>query len=220
MMARMPERTSVRYRPAQGEDAWWIAARGDALAALSREVTPHTADAVWRRLGEGGIGAVLDALTAAFGTSLTAIPPFALVVAEEGGMRVAVRGTLELIVEAPGGFVAVSGEGVSTWSERFVSGAVRAALAPRGGAAAAEEAVVPLGSGVALADLAVLATASTPTAGPLPAPAPGAAVPDATEAPDGPGSAPLPGGPDAPEAPETADAAEAHEDPEGPAAWG
>ncbi|WP_246540526.1 FHA domain-containing protein [Microbacterium flavum] len=153
-----PERAQTRYRPAHGSGAWWVAVEGAALAVLAPAVTARTADAVWRRVGEGGIGAVLDALTGAFGTSLTAIPPFALAIAEEGGIRVAVRGALELVIDGPDGPVAVTGEGVSTWSERFVAGAIRATAAPAGDPA--EEAGVPLRSGVALADVVVLTVAS------------------------------------------------------------
>lgn len=153
-----PDRAQTRYRPAHGDGAWWIAVEGAALAVLAPAVTARTADAVWRRVGEGGIGAVLDALTGAFGTSLTAIPPFALAIAEEGGIRVAVRGALELVIDGPDGPVAVTGEGVSTWSERFVAGAIRVTAAPAGDPA--EEAGVPLRSGVALSDVVVLTVAS------------------------------------------------------------
>ena len=99
---RQQSRAQVQYRPASGDAGWWIAVEDAALAVLAPSVTAQTADAVWRRLGDGGIGAVLDALTGAFGTSLTAIPPFALVVVEAGGVRIAVRGALDVIVDAAG----------------------------------------------------------------------------------------------------------------------
>ena len=86
----------VRYRPAGSAESWLAVVSGSALAVLPAEVTPHTAEAAWRRLAQGGIAALLEALTGAFGTSLTAIPPFALVVVEDGAVRVAVRGALEL----------------------------------------------------------------------------------------------------------------------------
>lgn len=148
----------LQYRPAAGDGAWWIAAEGTALAVLAPVVTERTADAVWRRLGDGGIGAVLDALTGAFGTSLTAIPPFALAVAEPTGVRVAVRGAIEVIVDAPEGVQAITGAGTATWVERFVTGATRVTVS---GGAAAEQAAVPLRSGVVLADL-VVATLGVP----------------------------------------------------------
>jgi hypothetical protein len=161
---RQQSRAQVQYRPASGDAGWWIAVEDAALAVLAPSVTAQTADAVWRRLGDGGIGAVLDALTGAFGTSLTAIPPFALVVVEAGGVRIAVRGALDVIVDAAGaGAVSISGENVATWAERFVAGATRVTVTPTG--VAAEEAAVPLRSGVAPADLVVVRVASGAAAG-------------------------------------------------------
>lgn len=161
---RQQSRAQVQYRPASGDAGWWIAVEDAALAVLAPSVTAQTADAVWRRLGDGGIGAVLDALTGAFGTSLTAIPPFALVVVEAGGVRIAVRGALDVIVDAVGaGAVSISGENVATWAERFVAGATRVTVAPTG--VAAEEAAVPLRSGVAPADLVVVRVAGGAAAG-------------------------------------------------------
>ena len=142
----------VHYRPARG-GGWWVAVEGAALALLAPDVTERTADAVWRRVGDGGIGAVLDALTGAFGTSLAAIPPFALAVAEPTGLRVAVRGPIEVIIDTPEGTQAVTGESVATWAERFVPAATRVTIAPEGGAA--EDAAVPVRSGVVVADLVV-----------------------------------------------------------------
>ncbi|HYP73263.1 MAG TPA: FHA domain-containing protein, partial [Microbacterium sp.] len=97
--------TEVRYRPAPPEGAWRVAVTGGALAALAPTVTDLVAEAVWRRVGAGGVGAIIEALTGAFGTSLSAIPDFALAVVEQDGLRVVVRGAVEVVVE--------SGEGVS-----------------------------------------------------------------------------------------------------------
>lgn len=153
----MTERTLVRYRPAA--TGWWVAAENGAVAVLAPAVSAGTATAVWRKVGGGGIGAVIEALTGAFGTSLSAIPPFALAVAEAGGVRVAVRGAVEVVVEGDGGAESVSGEGVATWTERFLPGATRITIVPEpaadaggdagvgGGADAADE-NVPLRSGV------------------------------------------------------------------------
>ena len=175
-MARGSE-AQVHYRPAQGEAAWWIAAEGPAVAALAATVSAHTAEAVWRRIGDGGIGAVLDALTGAFGTSLSAIPPFALAVAEAGGIRVAVRGAVSVIVDGVDGAQEVSGASVATWSERFVAGAARVTIAA---GMTGEDAVVPLRSGVARADLVVVTVgAASPSAAAAPALADDPAVADA-----------------------------------------
>jgi hypothetical protein len=119
---------AVRYRPDGSGDAWRAAVTGSALAVLPPAVTPHAAEAVWRRLESGGIGAVLESLTGAFGTSLAAIPPFGLAVAEGDGVRVAVRGPVTLVVETSSGTEAVSGAGIATWTERFLPGVVRVSV--------------------------------------------------------------------------------------------
>ena len=123
----------VRYQPCTGATAesggWRVAVAGRALAALPAEVPVRTVETVWKRLGSGaGIGALLEALTGAFGTSLTAIPHFAVAVAEEDGMRVAVRGPLELVVEGAHETEAISGAGVTTWVERLLPGAHRLSI--------------------------------------------------------------------------------------------
>lgn len=147
----------VRYVPSPATDRWRAVVAGDSVAVLSPDVSPLTAEAVFTRIGSGGLGALLDALTGAFGTSLTVLPSFALVSVEGGGIRVAVRGPLELVVEGAGAAEAVSGEGVSTWTERFLPGAERVTLGLDGDLDAA--ATLPLTAGV------VVASALTVTAG-------------------------------------------------------
>ncbi|EZP27488.1 FHA domain-containing protein [Microbacterium oleivorans] len=168
---------AVRYRPDGNAEAWRAAVTGSALAVLPPAVTPHAVEGVWRRLESGGIGAVLESLTGAFGTSLAAIPPFGLAVAEGDGVRVAVRGPVTLIVETTGGVEAVSGAGVATWTERFLSGATRVSVDLGTGTDAD---MLPIESGVVLAaeivfDLAdreATAAASPAAAAPAPAPEP------------------------------------------------
>ncbi|EIC06636.1 Forkhead-associated protein [Microbacterium laevaniformans OR221] len=175
-------KTRIDYRPAATDDAWWLAVDGDAVVLLSPAVSAATAAGVWRGLGTGGIGAVLEALTSAFGTSLTAIPPFALAIAEAGGVRVAVRGDVEVVVEGERP-EAVSGAGVATWTERFVPGAVRVSVAPHS-CSPAPAADLPLRSGVVRTDLVEidLAAVSAASASPVPpaASAPAVAVVPAT----------------------------------------
>ncbi|WP_404445376.1 FHA domain-containing protein [Microbacterium marinum] len=158
---------AVRYRPDGGSDAWRAAVTGTALAVLPPEVTPHAVEAVWRRLDGGGIGAVLESLTGAFGTSLTAIPPFGLAVAEGDGIRVAVRGPVELVVETPAGAESISGAGVSTWTERFLPGATRVSV-ELGAEGAADP--LPIDSGVVpVAGLVLsLVGGDGPQSGPVP----------------------------------------------------
>lgn len=170
-------KTRIDYRPAATNDAWWLAVDGDAVVLLSPAVSAATAAGVWRGLGTGGIGAVLEALTSAFGTSLTAIPPFALAIAEAGGVRVAVRGDVEVVVEGEHP-EAVSGAGVATWTERFVPGAVRVSVAPHAGSPA-PAADLPLRSGVVRTDLVEidLAAVSAASASPVPPVPPAASAP-------------------------------------------
>ncbi|MFC0198723.1 FHA domain-containing protein, partial [Microbacterium arthrosphaerae] len=74
-----------------------------------------------------GLGGVIEALTGAYGASLTAIPSFAVALAEVDGVRLAVRGELVLEVDAAAP-ERVSGAGVTTWTERVVAGVSRVAL--------------------------------------------------------------------------------------------
>ncbi len=114
----------VRYIPA-AQDGWRVAVAERAVAVLAPAVTPPTAEAVWRSLDDAGIGGLVEALTGAFGTSLTAIPPFALIVVEDDGVRVAVRGPIDLLLEGAQETLSVSGQGVATWAERLLPNAHR-----------------------------------------------------------------------------------------------
>ena len=167
----------VRYVPAAGSEGWRAAVSAQAIAVLSPAVTPQTAEAVWRRLDGGGIGALVEALTGAFGTSLTAIPPFALVVVEDDGVRVAVRGPLDVVIEGEGGATEVSGRGVATWAERLVPRSHRVAIAPGAAGGEIDEAqALPIASGVVPVDGLVLTTGAPRAASiVVPAAAPAAA---------------------------------------------
>lgn len=190
----------VRYVPATGAEHWRVALAPAAAVALPANVSIPTVEAVWRRLAERGIGAVIEALTGAFGTSLAAIPDFILAIVEGDGLRVAVRGPVELVVETESGPLSVSGQGVSTWVERHIPGVRRAsALFAE---AADEAASLPFVEGVVAADSVTVDLTdarpgvrsaspfvAAPTA-PARAPAPPAAEPPAPASP--PVSAPVP----------------------------
>ncbi|MDT3329621.1 FHA domain-containing protein [Microbacterium sp. KSW-18] len=158
---------AVRYRPDGAPEAWRAAVTGSALAVLPPAVTPHAVEGVWRRLENGGIGAVLESLTGAFGTSLAAIPPFGLAVAEGDGVRVAVRGPVTLVVETADGVDAVSGAGVATWTERFLPGVIRVSV-DLGTAADAD--LLPIESGVVPVAEIIFDVAEHETAAPVAAP--------------------------------------------------
>ncbi|WHE36433.1 FHA domain-containing protein [Microbacterium sp. BDGP8] len=140
----------VRYVPATGAEQWRVALAPAAAVALPANVSIPTVEAVWRRLEERGIGAVIEALTGAFGTSLAAIPDFILAIVEGDGLRVAVRGPVELVVETESGPLSVSGQGVSTWVERHIPGVQRASALFAD--AADEAASLPFVEGVVAAD--------------------------------------------------------------------
>ena len=84
-----------------------------------------------------GLGGVLEALTGAYGASLTAIPAFAVALADDDGVRVAVRGDFAFDIDGAAS-ERVSGAGVTTWTERVIPGAVRVALTTPGSDAPAE----------------------------------------------------------------------------------
>ncbi|MFT4214328.1 MAG: FHA domain-containing protein [Microbacterium sp.] len=164
----------VRYQPAEATaaDAWIVAVEGSAVAVLSPEVSAATADAVWRGLGAGGIDAVLEALTGAFGTSLAALPEFAFALVEPSGVRVAVRGAIELIVEDADGVHSVSGSGVATWAERLLPGVHRLQVR-----ATADAATLPIRSGVVAAAAVTVALAPPVPVAPAAVAAPASAAP-------------------------------------------
>lgn len=197
----------VRYRSDRGDAAWRVAVEGGAFAVLSPEVTEATVEAIWRKIGGGGIGAVLEALTGAFGTSLAAIPPFALAVAEGSGIRVAVRGPVEVLVHDATGTHAVSGEGVATWAERFLPDAQRVSIVLGGGNV--DAAVLPVRSGVVFADVVVATLGDVTPASAVPRSAKAAATaPDSATA-----VAPAAAAPAAPEPAAVAERAEPADEP-------
>lgn len=207
--------TGLRYRPAA--DGWLVAAADGLLVVLEPDAGAKTAD-VWEALGggDGGFDRVIRVLAA---DGFDALPQFALVEHDGSRVRLIVRGALTAEVDAAGVSSApaqrVSGQGLSTWTERAFDdvAAVRLAVDP---APAADRAELPLVSGVVLAagcvlDLGADASHGTPSttapraaagAGPTerdpapePEPAPGAEsepAPEAEEAAE-PEGAPEPG---------------------------
>ena len=99
---------------------WFAAVTPRGVVVLPAESDPALTRAVAATLAAGnGLGGVLETLTGAFGTSLAAIPPFAVVTREGGETRIAVRGALSA---STAGADAISGIGVTTWSERVIPG--------------------------------------------------------------------------------------------------
>ena len=135
---------SVHYSPGTHP----VAVTPQGFAALADDTSPALAARIHALVADGrGLGGVLEALTGAYGTSLSAVPPFAVALAEGGSVRLAVRGSFALDVDGRSP-ERVSGEGVTTWTERVVAEASRVSL--DGGADAAPP-ELPIADGVVLA---------------------------------------------------------------------
>ncbi|MFE5409652.1 FHA domain-containing protein [Microbacterium sp. NPDC056569] len=115
-----------------------VAVTPRAFAVLESGASAALLTRIRALLADGrGLGGVIEALTGAYGASLTAIPAFAVALAEGDGVRVAVRGDFAFDVDAAAS-ERVSGTGVTTWTERVIPGAVRVALATSGSDVPAE----------------------------------------------------------------------------------
>ena len=131
-------------------------------AEMSAEVRLAVAAAL--RSG-GGFGGFVDALTAHFGASLSALPDFALALVEHEGTRVAVRGRLTAHADAP-----ISGAGVTTWTEAVVPTGTTVSLGDPAAALAADALAVSSGM-VFAGGIAVNGGGSSATAASVAAPA-------------------------------------------------
>jgi hypothetical protein len=134
---------SVHYSPGSQP----VAVTPEGFVILAEDASPSLAVRVHSLIAAGrGLGGVLEALTDAYGISLSAVPPFAVALAEGDSVRLAVRGAFALDVEANAS-ERVSGEGVTTWTERVIARASRVSFATED-AAPAE---YPVTDGVVLA---------------------------------------------------------------------
>uniref|UniRef100_UPI0035B33FF6 FHA domain-containing protein n=1 Tax=Microbacterium sp. TaxID=51671 RepID=UPI0035B33FF6 len=167
---------SVHYSPG----AHPVAVTPHGFAVLAPDTSPALAARIHALVADGrGLGGVLEALTGAYGTSLSAVPPFAVALAERGAVRLAVRGSFVLEIEADTA-ERVSGEGVTTWTERVVPEVSRVVLAGTTDAAPPD---FPVTDGVVLAG----ALAWVPSGADAPSPAAPAPSVPAAPAPEAPG---------------------------------
>lgn len=135
--------------------------RTHAAAALAPEVSESTVLEIWQTLHEGGgFAGVLEALTSGYGVSLAALPPFAVLELGPHQARAVVRGPISAeLVGVDGETIVVSGQEVTSWSER---GGLRIRSATLRLDRPASPAAYPLVAGVVLAsELAIGATADT-----------------------------------------------------------
>ncbi|KQZ85744.1 hypothetical protein ASD56_05495 [Microbacterium sp. Root166] len=157
---------SVHYSPG----AQPVAVTPEGFVILAEDASPALAVRVHALVAAGrGLGGVLEALTDAYGISLSAVPHFAVALAEGDSVRLAVRGGFALDVEADAP-ERVSGEGVTTWTERVIAAASQVSFASED--AAPPE--FPVTDGVVLAGGLRWIPAQASVAGRAAAPAPGA----------------------------------------------
>ncbi|WP_368497792.1 FHA domain-containing protein [Herbiconiux sp. A18JL235] len=170
--------TAFHYTPG----TWHAIVAPAGVAVLPAGVSAEMLERLWVSLSEGlGLGAVLESLTGAFGTSLRAIPPFAVATVDGSEVRLAVRGELAIDVVEAGAVegYSVSGADVTTWSERVVPAAerlvVRSATGGSASGGADTDARLRIASGVVLSS-SVEVDLAAPT---IEVPAPAASVVDA-----------------------------------------
>ncbi|MFV0374627.1 FHA domain-containing protein [Microbacterium sp.] len=148
------------YLPAVGPDCWRAVAGGSSVALLPAEVSAATADALWRGLGTGTMTSMLHALRKTFGPATAAMPPFILIAVEGEGIRIAVRGPVEVVAAGPRSTENITGHGAETWTERFLPGAHRVIVVID--SELDESAALPLVAGVVQA--AAISVSSAPSA--------------------------------------------------------
>ncbi|MFI2565897.1 hypothetical protein [Paenarthrobacter sp. NPDC018779] len=111
-----------------GQGDWFGVVRQGTVVLLGPDTPASLIDVVWNVLATvPEAHEVLHEVTDAFGVSLSRIPPFGIIDAKDG-LRVFLRGDLELTVQSTGarsgsGGEQVSGRDVTTWTERRFSSA-------------------------------------------------------------------------------------------------
>lgn len=109
---------------------WYLVVVSGAVVALPPDVADDTVTRLWRRMPEEPtLATVLDVLAAGSGGGFSSLPPFAAVVAEGSGIRVAVRGDVAVRALSSTGSEELTGAELTTWSERFVADAGRVEIA-------------------------------------------------------------------------------------------
>ena len=130
----------------------WLGFVNDSgLVLLPGDISPALLERIWVSLTAGqGLGALLEALTGSFGTSLAALPDFVIVTLVGSEARIAVRGPLQVRItgDADQGDFRVTGARVTTWSESVAESP--ASIEVLTDAAATPVANFPIGSGVVL----------------------------------------------------------------------
>ena len=161
----------TRYSPGD----WYGVVTPAGVALLPRTVPMSAVERVWMDLrGGGGLGALIDGLVGAFGTSLSRLPAFGVIaLSPDGEVRVAMRGrvTARLWLLGESEPTLVSGTGVTTWNERLWTGVGRAELLVDDTAAGEADELLPVIDGVLSAQLLHVAILDFDTQPPLNRPA-------------------------------------------------
>jgi len=97
---------------------WLGVVRANTVVLLGPGTPPALVQSLWELLADAPeVHEVLHAVTSSFGVSLAQIPSFGIVDFRDG-LRVFLRGDLDLAVELPAGPVELNGRDVTTWTER------------------------------------------------------------------------------------------------------
>lgn len=128
--------------------SWLGIVRSGSVVVLDGQTDPAIVKHLWDYLGqEPTIHGVLNEVTEKFGTGLTSMPDFAVVV-QSDRLHVILRGDITLLAHTGAGTELVSGRDVTTWSERSLplADSIELTLAEPG----AEDGTLglPLGEGV------------------------------------------------------------------------
>ncbi|WP_054010320.1 hypothetical protein [Arthrobacter sp. ERGS1:01] len=143
---------STAYRPG----SWLAIVRSGAVIVVEETTDPATVAELWDYLAQPpSIHGVLNAVTGKFGTELTGMPQFAILVKADR-LHAILRGGMTLAVTSGGQGEVVSGRDVTTWSERSLPLPETLLLTldgpadagPAAGSGVLEGAVLPLGEAV------------------------------------------------------------------------
>lgn len=147
---------------------WLGIVRANTVVLLGPGTPPALVQAVWELLADAPeVHEVLHAVTSSFGVSLAQIPSFGIVDFREG-LRVFLRGNLDLAVQRPGGPLEVNGRDVTTWTERRLDTPEWYRLTVAGAGQSGPG--LPLGEGVVLLESLTVALTGAPGADMAPEP--------------------------------------------------
>lgn len=150
---------------------WYCLVRTETVVLLPADVGHAVVNAVWDALSSGsGVERVLKVLPGNFTGGLSAVPPFAVVSFSEG-LHVLLRGAVQLTAGTGASQTHVSGQGLSTWSERVLDSQENWTLNLSGALSWSGEETLPLVAGVVMAAAVWAGTGTDAEVDPIPEPA-------------------------------------------------